>query len=437
MIFMLIGKAKVFINLSNTLQSALLCSKFAEMVADLKVPDFEFNTPFTLEITFSWIAINLSTSPTRSRSTAIPHVTRSIEKVTTRVLISYSFPVTETDLNISTIYVDDPFPSSSGQTVNFGSRQIYFNENTQTQVCLLCERFKALILALQSLKSIQVVGFGLGGCGIAKLATLWLGKVVEEGEGSSSRKVPTNFALMALLCYKFLNFEVRVCRSKTSSHYKKNESVLCGRFKTVHIVDKCKTGLGYNAVPPPYTGNFMPLKPDLSFYGLEEFVNEAIISEPTVKKPVVKNSKAKASEAKPKAVRKNNGALQEKTARKTVNHVEQNNTPRGNQRNWNNMMSQRLGSNFDMFNKSCYVCGSFDHLQDKNVNTARPKAVVNVVQGNNVNAVMASACWVWKPKTKVLDHVSKHNSASITLKKFDYIDAQGRSKSVMALGFPI
>ncbi|GJV33633.1 hypothetical protein Tco_1394033 [Tanacetum coccineum] len=64
----------------------------------------------------------------------------------------------------------------------------------------------------------------------------------------------------------------------------------------------------------------------------------------------------------------------------------------------------------------------------KNLNTARPKAVVNAVKGNNVNAVKASACWVWKPKTKVLDHVSKHNSASITLKKFDYIDAQGRSK---------
>ncbi|GJT79504.1 putative ribonuclease H-like domain-containing protein [Tanacetum coccineum] len=67
-------------------------------------------------------------------------------------------------------------------------------------------------------------------------------------------------------------------------------------------------------------------------------------------------------------------------------------------------------------------------VRGKNVNTARPKAVVNVVKGNNVNVVKASACWVWKPKTKVLDHVSKHNSASITLKKFDYIDAQGRSK---------
>ncbi|GKE76518.1 hypothetical protein Tco_1542638, partial [Tanacetum coccineum] len=66
---------------------------------------------------------------------------------------------------------------------------------------------------------------------------------------------------------------------------------------------------------------------------------------------------------------------------------------------------------------------------DKKFNTPRPKAVVNPVEGNNFNAIKASACWVWKPNHKVLDHVSKHNSASITLKKFDYVDAQGRSKS--------
>ncbi|GJV35615.1 putative ribonuclease H-like domain-containing protein [Tanacetum coccineum] len=54
------------------------------------------------------------------------------------------------------------------------------------------------------------------------------------------------------------------------------------------------------------------------------------------------------------------------------------------------------------------------------VNTARPKAVFNDVKGNQVNAIKASACWVWKPITKVIDHVSKDNSASIILKKFDY-----------------
>ncbi|GJW91024.1 ribonuclease H-like domain-containing protein [Tanacetum coccineum] len=63
------------------------------------------------------------------------------------------------------------------------------------------------------------------------------------------------------------------------------------------IVDNCKKGLGYenyNAVPPPYTRNFMPSTPDLSFTGLDEFVNE----------PIVENYKAMSSEDEPKVVRK-------------------------------------------------------------------------------------------------------------------------------------
>ncbi|GKA39509.1 retrovirus-related pol polyprotein from transposon TNT 1-94 [Tanacetum coccineum] len=50
----------------------------------------------------------------------------------------------------------------------------------------------------------------------------------------------------------------------------------------LQIVDNCKKGLGYNVVPPPYTGNFMPPTPDLSFTGLDKFVN----------KPVVENIKS-------------------------------------------------------------------------------------------------------------------------------------------------
>ncbi|GJW59974.1 hypothetical protein Tco_0109309 [Tanacetum coccineum] len=34
------------------------------------------------------------------------------------------------------------------------------------------------------------------------------------------------------------------------------------------------------------------------------------------------------------------------------------------------------------------------------VNAARPKVVFNAVKGNHVNAVKASACWIWKPKNK-------------------------------------
>ncbi|GJZ78284.1 ribonuclease H-like domain-containing protein [Tanacetum coccineum] len=82
-----------------------------------------------------------------------------------------------------------------------------------------------------------------------------------------------------------------------------NSSKNLSKLIDCQIVDKCKIGLGYNVVPPPYTGNFMPPKPDFSFSGLEEFT-----SEPTVIKLVVEKSEVKASEAKPKAVRKNNGA---------------------------------------------------------------------------------------------------------------------------------
>ncbi|GJU59207.1 putative ribonuclease H-like domain-containing protein [Tanacetum coccineum] len=80
-----------------------------------------------------------------------------------------------------------------------------------------------------------------------------------------------------------------------------NASKSLNKIIECQIVDNCKKGLGYenyNAVPPPYTGNFLPPTPDLSFTGLDEFVNE----------PVVENSKAKSSEEEPKVVKKNDDA---------------------------------------------------------------------------------------------------------------------------------
>ncbi|GKF22801.1 hypothetical protein Tco_0075123, partial [Tanacetum coccineum] len=51
--------------------------------------------------------------------------------------------------------------------------------------------------------------------------------------------------------------------------------------------------------------------------------------------------------------------------RKPVKYAEmyRSQNPRGNQRNWNNQKSQQLRSDFMMYNKACFVCGSFDHLK--------------------------------------------------------------------------
>ncbi|GJT22700.1 ribonuclease H-like domain-containing protein [Tanacetum coccineum] len=45
------------------------------------------------------------------------------------------------------------------------------------------------------------------------------------------------------------------------------------------VNDRYKAGEGYHAVPPPYTWNYMPLIPDLSFAGLDDFVFKYKVSE--------------------------------------------------------------------------------------------------------------------------------------------------------------
>ncbi|GJR38908.1 ribonuclease H-like domain-containing protein [Tanacetum coccineum] len=193
----------------------------------------------------------------------------------------------------------------------------------------------------------------------------------------------------------------------------KNSSNSLSKLLDCQIVDKCKIGLGYNVVPPPYTGNFMPLKPDLSFYGLEEFVNELIVSEPTIKKPVIENSEAKTSESKHKVVRKNNGAP---IIEDWVSDSEEEDVPQAK------IKKKIVKSSFDKieFVKS---------KENKNVNTARPKvntampkAVVNVVKGNNFNVVKALA-WQIQDQRVIDSRCSRHMTGNMSyLTNYEEID---------------
>ncbi|GKD03088.1 hypothetical protein Tco_1178062 [Tanacetum coccineum] len=81
-----------------------------------------------------------------------------------------------------------------------------------------------------------------------------------------------------------------------------NSSKSLSKLLDRQIMDKCKTRLGYNVVPPPYTGNFMPPKHDLVYPSLDDFVdmNESA-SESVVKKPTIETNE-------PKTARKEDGA---------------------------------------------------------------------------------------------------------------------------------
>ncbi|GJW77409.1 putative ribonuclease H-like domain-containing protein [Tanacetum coccineum] len=168
----------------------------------------------------------------------------------------------------------------------------------------------------------------------------------------------------------------------------KNLSKLLDR----QIIDKCKTGLGYNAVPPPYTRTFMPPKSDLVYPSLDDFVdvNESV-SEHIVKKPTVETNE-------PKTARKENGAP---IIKEWVSDSDEENVPKV--------------KTVEMFNKPSFAKTNFvksteqvNTVKGTRVNTARPKAVISVVEENKGNAVKASACWVWRPKDKILDHGNPH-----------------------------
>ncbi|GJY47546.1 ribonuclease H-like domain-containing protein [Tanacetum coccineum] len=370
------------------------------------------------------------------------------------------------------------------------------------------------------------------------------------------------------------------------------------------VNDRYKAGEGYHAVPPPYTGNYMPPIPDLSFVGLDDSVFKSVMSKTITSVPETETSASKTSKEsmeKPKTVSPSAPIIEEwesdsdddcvirpsieqnKPSYAKINFVKSNENTRKSvieqhtyrkaenlrksqssrvdKRNWNGVMTQKLGDGFEFKKKTCFVCGSLNHLikdcdfyenkmvgkyvlnnegkvidqreirpvwnnaqrvnhQNKlthphpkrnfvpttvltksgqipvnaakqssrraatsistarpvntatpkpkvddalpitysyfkahssirrpfnqkpaaktnnfkekvntvrfyDVTTAGPKAVVSAAKGNRNNVVKSSACWIWRPKGNLIDHISK-DSGSYTPKRFDYVDPQGR-----------
>ncbi|GKC24641.1 hypothetical protein Tco_1026791 [Tanacetum coccineum] len=114
------------------------------------------------------------------------------------------------------------------------------------------------------------------------------------------------------------------------------------------------------------TSNEVRISPDASL--VEELVSNDKLEKKTVFPTVTKINFVRPQQ-------------QDKPVRKPFKYAKMymSQTPRGNQRNWNNQKSQQLGSDFMMYNKACFVCGSFDHVQS-NYNYHQRERVVS---GNN------------------------------------------------------
>nr|GEU70952.1 retrovirus-related Pol polyprotein from transposon 17.6 [Tanacetum cinerariifolium] len=242
---------------------------------------------------------------------------------------------------------------------------------------------------------------------------------------------------------------------KLTSKKLQNSSKSLNTLLDSQVSDKSKAGIGYKELIPESFGNYMPPKRYLRLideHFKSEYVDVYNVSSSGVT-TVDANHKGMFSKEEPKPVKKNcfsppiiedwvseseeederkfqkqvhpsfpniefvKAKDQNQSFRKPVKHVEQakSNThrPRGNQRNWNNLMNQRLGTNSARSKTNVsYTAHSSDKrpfsrkpsfknsklnnrvntVRVNQVNTAKGKVVVNAVKGNEFNVVKASAC---------------------------------------------
>ncbi|GJZ53783.1 ribonuclease H-like domain-containing protein [Tanacetum coccineum] len=230
--------------------------------------------------------------------------------------------------------------------------------------------------------------------------------------------------------------------------------------------NKSKSNKGYHAVPPPFIGNFIPRKPDLTFMDEIVEIEPKTVRKSSFRPPVIEDwNSDDESEVeiipRDKTVSSSTEKIKfVKTYRETVKKVIRqvwNNSRRVNHNNFANKMThshlnrrfvpqavltksgkiKTAGASVNTAVRPVNTAGSkptvnhprpISNAYKRDIHkvkdtTARDRAVESENKGKGVNVVKASTCWVWK---------AKNGSASNTFKKYSYIYARGRSKSIMA-----
>nr|GEV92826.1 hypothetical protein [Tanacetum cinerariifolium] len=207
------------------------------------------------------------------------------------------------------------------------------------------------------------------------------------------------------------------------------------------ILEKYQLGNGYHVVPPPYTGTFMPPKPDLVFNNAP---NDVETDHPAfnVKLSTTKPDQDMSHTLRPSApiIKDWVSNSEDESETKTPQNV--------------SILTQSKLVPINAATPVTTVVPKTSVTRPRQAKTvvtktkSPPRRHINCSPSSKastfprkvtaVKATMVNVAkgmqgkWEWKPKCLILDHVSRNTSASITLKRFDYNDALGRSKSVMA-----
>ncbi|GJU94204.1 putative ribonuclease H-like domain-containing protein [Tanacetum coccineum] len=273
------------------------------------------------------------------------------------------------------------FLKKTGRNLNFNGKKTVGFDKTKVE-CYNCHRR----------------GWGLGGYdwsfqaeeGITNFALM-----AYTSQGLSSSSSSDSELEEALKEKDDLKLKLEKFEESSKNLTKLINSQISAKDKVGLVNDRFKTVEGFHAVPPPYTRNYMPSRPDLSFAGLDDSVYKTKVSETITSKtskdnlekpktvrpsaPIIEDwdtdsdndsvFRPKSDQTKPKFTKinfvksdENVKSVNKENTHKQVEYPRKSQSPRGNRRNWNGMMTQKLGNGFESIKKACFVCGSFNHL---------------------------------------------------------------------------
>nr|GEZ40875.1 hypothetical protein [Tanacetum cinerariifolium] len=410
----------------------------------------------------------------------------SVSAISAKIPI-YPFPNVDS-LSNAVIYLFFASQSNSPQLDNDDLNQIDADDLEEMDL-----KWQMAMLTMRARRFLQRTGRNLGanrptsmGFDMSKVECYNCHRKGHFGVGGydwsfQAEKEPTNYALMAFTSLSSSSDNEVVSCSKACLGY--NSQVFtramfdCDDYLSLGsdenltpnpIYDRYQSGNGYHAVPLPYTRRFMPPKPNLVF---NNATNDVENDHPTFN---VKLSPTKSDQDLSHTNRPSTPIIEDwisnledesetKAPQKVPSFVQST-----KQVKFLGLLSSMLRLLFQLLLLTVLTQSRPVPITAvRPVSTAVPKIKVtrprqqktivtkpNLPTRRHINrssslkasnspprvtavkapVVNAAQCmqgkWEWKPKCPILDHVSRNTSASMTLKRFDYNDALGRSKYI-------